>query len=225
MIRKKEWEKSFKNVNGREPNEEDYEKALSLGLVREESSIPNSNKKTVLVLGTVIVSLLIFAIGILLTIFFYPSPKSSQASFASSTSQSSKKERESTDTGSSIDYKDSSKLSQEDQEKLEEGYKSIELEKEEWHRQMLRDIITMYAEPKISYSDSQFQEKYDSDYKQCTEAIENKVKEILPEHLRAYTEAHYENGGLGLPTFDNIINEARTYYNSTTKNWTYPHDS
>ena len=26
MIRKKEWEKSFKNVNGREPNEEDYEK-------------------------------------------------------------------------------------------------------------------------------------------------------------------------------------------------------
>ena len=87
MIRKKEWEKSFKNVNGREPNEEDYEKALSLGLVREESSFPNSNKKTVLVLGTVIVSLLIFAIGILLTIFFYPSPKSSQASFASSTSQ------------------------------------------------------------------------------------------------------------------------------------------
>ena len=51
MIRKKEWEKSFKNVNGREPNEEDYEKALSLGLVREESSVPNSNKKTVLVLG------------------------------------------------------------------------------------------------------------------------------------------------------------------------------
>lgn len=45
MIRKKEWEKSFKNVNGREPNEEDYEKALSLGLVREESSVPNSNKK------------------------------------------------------------------------------------------------------------------------------------------------------------------------------------
>ena len=42
---------------------------------------------------------------------------------------------------------------------------------------------------------------------------------------RAYTEAHYENGGLGLPTFDNIINEARTYYNSTTKNWTYPQDS
>ncbi|MGO1987185.1 MAG: hypothetical protein ACTH1Y_04885 [Lactococcus lactis] len=225
MIRKKEWEKSFKNVNGREPNEEDYEKALSLGLVREESSVPNSNKKTVLVLGTVIVSLLIFAIGILLTIFFYPSPKSSQASFASSTSQSSKKERESTDTGSSINYKDSSNLSQEDQEKLEEGYKSIELEKEDWHRQMLRDIITMYAEPKISYSDSQFQETYDSDYKQCTEAIENKVKEILPEHLRAYTEAHYENGGLGLPTFDNIINEARTYYNSTTKNWTYPQDS
>lgn len=91
MIRKKEWEKSFKNVNGREPNEEDYEKALSLGLVREESSVPNYNKKIVLVLGTVIVSLLIFAIGILLTIFFYPSPKSSQASFASSTSQSSKK--------------------------------------------------------------------------------------------------------------------------------------
>ena len=134
MIRKKVWEKSFKNVNGREPNEEDYEKALSLGLVREESSVPNSNKKTVLVLGTVIVSLLIFAIGILLTIFFYPSPKSSQASFASSTSQSSKKERESTDTGSSINYKDSSNLSQEDQEKLEEGYKSIELEKEDWHR-------------------------------------------------------------------------------------------
>ena len=26
MIRKKEWEKSFKNVNGREPNEEDYER-------------------------------------------------------------------------------------------------------------------------------------------------------------------------------------------------------
>ena len=90
---------------------------------------------------------------------------------------------------------------------------------------MLRDIITMYAEPKISYSDSQFQEKYDSDYKQCTEAIENKVKKILPEHLRAYTEAHYQNGGLGLPTFDNIINEARTYYNSTTKNWTFPQDS
>ena len=53
MIRKKEWEKSFKNVNRREPNEEDYERALSLGLVREESSVSNSNKKTVLVLGTV----------------------------------------------------------------------------------------------------------------------------------------------------------------------------
>ncbi|WFR75863.1 hypothetical protein P9166_00175 [Lactococcus lactis] len=81
MIRKKEWEKSFKNVNGREPNEEDYEKALSLGLVREEPSVPNSNKKIVLVLGTVIVSLLIFAIGILLTIFFLSQSKEFTSKF------------------------------------------------------------------------------------------------------------------------------------------------
>lgn len=48
MIKKKEWEKSFKNVNGRMPTIDEYNEAVSEGMVQNESLILKDSKKVFL---------------------------------------------------------------------------------------------------------------------------------------------------------------------------------
>ncbi|WP_285013375.1 hypothetical protein [Lactococcus garvieae] len=90
MIEKKEWEKSFKNVNGREPNAQEYQQAVSDGLVKDEVIHSKNDKRTIIIVGSILGMLLVIIIAILLTIFFYPKPSNNQASsFNNSSSQSS----------------------------------------------------------------------------------------------------------------------------------------
>ncbi|WP_259752084.1 hypothetical protein [Lactococcus lactis] len=88
MINEKEWKKSFKNINGRLPNENEYREAISNGLLREPNQ-PNSDKKTIIIVGAILGGLLVVIIAILLTIFFYPKPAEPQSSFNSNSTQSS----------------------------------------------------------------------------------------------------------------------------------------
>lgn len=56
MINKKAWEKSFKQVNGRDPNEKEYQKAVLHGLVREPDTRTSSSKKTYIIIGIIVSS-------------------------------------------------------------------------------------------------------------------------------------------------------------------------
>lgn len=89
MIKKKEWEKSFKNVNGRMPTVEEYKEAVSEGMVQNESLTLKGSKKFFFITSGIIGSLLIIAIAILLFIFFYPKPVNQQSSFNDIHSQDS----------------------------------------------------------------------------------------------------------------------------------------
>lgn len=80
MISKKKWEESFKNINGREPNDQEYQEAIADGLIKEGAVINKSDKKTVVIIGSILGALLIIIIVILLSIFFYPKPTNNQAS-------------------------------------------------------------------------------------------------------------------------------------------------
>lgn len=80
MISKKEWEKSFKNVNGREPKEYEYQKAISDGLVQEELARNKNTSRTIVIVGIIIGILLAIITVILLIIFFYPRPTNNQSS-------------------------------------------------------------------------------------------------------------------------------------------------
>ena len=89
MIQKREWEKSFKNVNGREPNEQEYQQAVSEGLVKEEVIRSKNDKRTIIIVGSILGTLLAIIIAILLTIFFYPKPSNDQtATFNDGSSKS-----------------------------------------------------------------------------------------------------------------------------------------
>lgn len=113
MIKRKEWEKSFENINGRLPDEEEYQKAVSEGIVQEEASTEKSDKKTMVIISSVLGGLLVVAIVILLLIFFYPKPSNSSSSnFHSDSSFSSEQSTGSTQESSTITSQSSSDTSQ-----------------------------------------------------------------------------------------------------------------
>jgi hypothetical protein len=90
MIEKKKWEKTFKHMNGRKPNEQEYQQAVSDGLVKDEVIHSKNDKRTIIIVGSILGMLLVIVIAILLTVFFYPKPSNEQAStFNNSSSKSS----------------------------------------------------------------------------------------------------------------------------------------
>lgn len=76
MINKKAWEKSFKQVNGRDPNEKEYQKAVLHGLVREPDTRTSSSKKTYIIIGIIVGAFLLIVITFLSTLLLFPVPKS-----------------------------------------------------------------------------------------------------------------------------------------------------
>lgn len=107
MIEKKKWEKSFKNVNGREPSVQEYQKAVSDGFVKEEVMKNKNDKRTIIIVGSILATLFIIIIAILLTLFFYPKPENNQTShFNSGLSNSSSTSRSNlmTQSSSSEDF-------------------------------------------------------------------------------------------------------------------------
>lgn len=89
MISKKEWKKSFKNINGREPNYQEYQKAISDGLLKEDI-VKNKNNRLIITIGVILGVLLVIIIVILLTIFLYPKPTNGEHyNFYNEPSQSS----------------------------------------------------------------------------------------------------------------------------------------
>ncbi|MGX7047770.1 hypothetical protein RU86_GL000746 [Lactococcus piscium] len=76
MINKKAWEKSFRKVNGREPNEKEYQKAVLNGLVKGPDEKNNSPKKTYVIIGIIIGAFLLIIITFVSTLLLFPAPKS-----------------------------------------------------------------------------------------------------------------------------------------------------
>lgn len=76
MINKKAWEKSFRQVNGRDPNEKEYQKAVLHGLVREPDTRTSSSKKTYIIIGIIVGAFLLIVITFLSTLLLFPVPKS-----------------------------------------------------------------------------------------------------------------------------------------------------
>lgn len=79
------------------PTIDEYNEAVSEGMVQNESLTLKDSKKVFLITSGIIASLLIIAIAILLFIFFYPKPVNQQSSFNAIHSQ---------DSSSSIDSSD-----------------------------------------------------------------------------------------------------------------------
>lgn len=76
MINKKAWEKSFRQVNGRDPNEKEYQKAVLHGLVKEPDTRTSSSKKTYIIIGIIVGAFLLIVITFLSTLLLFPVPKS-----------------------------------------------------------------------------------------------------------------------------------------------------
>lgn len=76
MINKKAWEKSFRQVNGRDPNEKEYQKAVLHGLVKEPDTRTSGSKKTYIIIGIIIGAFLLIVITFLSTLLLFPVPKS-----------------------------------------------------------------------------------------------------------------------------------------------------
>ena len=76
MINKKAWEKSFRKVNGREPNEKEYQKAVLDGLVKGPDEINSRPKKTYVIIGIIVGAFLLIIITFVSTLLLFPAPKS-----------------------------------------------------------------------------------------------------------------------------------------------------
>ena len=86
MISKKDWEKSFKKVNGREPSDEDYQNAVSDGIVSPPSQPNHNSKKTLIIVGSIIGALLLILITFIVTLLLFPVPKSNHTEHFSNNS-------------------------------------------------------------------------------------------------------------------------------------------
>ena len=104
MINKKAWEKSFRQVNGRDPNENEYQKAVLHGLVKEPDTRTRSPKKAYIIIGIIVGAFLLIVITFLSTLLLFPVPKSNHTesfntgSVESVSSSSSSSQSSSSDT-------------------------------------------------------------------------------------------------------------------------------
>ena len=103
MRDKKEWEQSSKDINDRRPSEDDYQKAISDGLITEDIAENKKSKKKTIILGSIFSGLLLIVMAILLIVFFYPKPKNDSSLAASNhkISESSMIDSNSTQEGKS----------------------------------------------------------------------------------------------------------------------------
>lgn len=74
MLNKKKWEKSFNKVNGRQPSEEDYQKAVSDGLVKPPADSPHHTHKSLIIILCVIGALFLIIITFIATLLLFPVP-------------------------------------------------------------------------------------------------------------------------------------------------------
>lgn len=76
MINKKNWEKSFNKVNGRNPSEEEYQNAVSDGIVKPPSDHPHTTKKSLIIVASIIGALFLIILTFIATLLLFPVPSS-----------------------------------------------------------------------------------------------------------------------------------------------------
>lgn len=75
MLNKKNWEKSFNKANGRQPSEEEYQTAVSDGLVKPTTDNHHTNKSVIIIL-CVFGALFLIIITFIATLLLFPTPNS-----------------------------------------------------------------------------------------------------------------------------------------------------
>ncbi|MCJ1996351.1 hypothetical protein GYN67_06580 [Lactococcus piscium] len=103
MINKKTWEKSFRQVNGRVPDEKEYQKAVLQGLVREPDTRTRNPKKTYIIIGIIVGAFLLISITFLSTLLLFPVPKSNHTKNFNTSSVESVPSSSSSSQSSSLD--------------------------------------------------------------------------------------------------------------------------